>query len=272
MYVTLRRYAEVGVRMYGMIARKVEDGLVPALKGQPGFRCYCAFVSEDGDGVPVTAFDDRERAVLADGQVRAWVRDNLRDLVPDPPEVSAGQCGVAEVARERSAGQRQPPFVVVREYADLGPAEETGEVVRRHAPPIIAGSPGFRAVYAFGDERDPSRGAIVTLFDTRTDALRSHERSARVFREEAGGVAPSPPRVASRGGRSSSPRPTRPRAGRSRARRDHARDRSRAAGTGCGPAHSPWPPTLGGGGRGRRRGRARARSARGSPGRPPRPA
>src|SRR4051794_37021168 len=48
MYVTLRRYAEVGVRMYQIVARNVEEGLLPMLKCQPGFRCYCAFVSEDG--------------------------------------------------------------------------------------------------------------------------------------------------------------------------------------------------------------------------------
>ena len=88
------------------------------------------------------------------------------------------------------------PYVVVREFDNLGAVEETREVIRRHTLPVVTGSPGFRAVYAFGDERDPSRGAIVTLFGTRTDALRSHERSARVFREEAGGVAPTPPRAA----------------------------------------------------------------------------
>jgi hypothetical protein len=38
MYVTLRRYAEVGARMYEIRARKVEQGMVPLLKGQPGFQ------------------------------------------------------------------------------------------------------------------------------------------------------------------------------------------------------------------------------------------
>src|SRR5688500_16148705 len=128
MYVTLRRYPEVGARMYEMIARKAQEGLVPMLRGQPGFRCYCAFVSEDGDGLSVTGFDDREQATLADEAVRRWVRDNLRDLVPDPPEVSAGECGIAEVVRELGAGQRQPPFVTVREFVDLGPVETTCEV------------------------------------------------------------------------------------------------------------------------------------------------
>ena len=199
MYVTLRRYAEVGARMYEMIARKVEEGLVPTLKGQPGFRSYCAFVSEDGDGLSVTVFDERAQAARANERVRGWGRANLRDLLPDRPEVIAGECGIAEVSPDRHAGRgrRQPPYVAVREFRYLGPAqEETGGIVRRRALPAITGSPGFRAVYMFRDEREPSRGASVALFDTRADALRSHERSMQALREAAGGVATTPPRAA----------------------------------------------------------------------------
>ena len=194
MYVTLRRYAGVGARMYEVIFRKVEAGLVPMLKGRPGFRGYCAFLSEDGDGVSVTVVDGREQATTANEQARGWVRANLRDLVPDPPEVAAGECGIAEVSPGWLAGQ--PPYVVVREFNNLGPVEETREVIRRHALPVITGSPGFRAVYMFRDEQEPSRGATVALFDTRADALRSHERSLQVLREKAAEVAPTPPRAA----------------------------------------------------------------------------
>ena len=196
MYVTLRRYAEVGARMYEVIFRKVESGLVPMLKGQPGFRCYCAFVSGDGDGLSVTVFDGRAQAAWANERVRGWGRANLRDLLPDRPEVIAGECGIAEVSGERRADQGQPPVVVVREFGNLGPVEETREIVRRHTLPIVTGSPGFRAVYMFRDERDQSRGATVALFDTRAEALRSHKRSMQALRGTAGDMAPPPPRVA----------------------------------------------------------------------------
>ena len=88
----------------------------------------------------------------------------------------------------------QPPIVVVREFADLGPVEKTREIVRRHALPVITGSPGFRAVYVFGDEQE--RAATVALFDTRAEALRSHKRSMQALRGTAGDMAPTPPRVA----------------------------------------------------------------------------
>ena len=37
----------------------------------------------------------------------------------------------------------------------------------------------------------------MTLFDTRRDAMHAHEQSVRVFRENAGGMAPTLLRVAS---------------------------------------------------------------------------
>jgi heme-degrading monooxygenase HmoA len=196
-YVTLRRYAEIGARMYEVVFRKVEAGLVPMLKARPGFRSYCALLNEEGEGVSVTAFDDRESAARANEEVFGWVEANLRDLLPDPPEVIAGECGLAEAAPERGGGhgQRQPPFVVVREFADLGPPEGAREAARRLALPLIAGSPGFRSVCLFRDEREPSRAAMVALFDTRAEALRAHERSMQALRDEAGSAAWPQPRV-----------------------------------------------------------------------------
>ena len=86
---------------------------------------------------------------------------------------------------------------MVREFADLGPAEGAREAARRLALPLIAGSPGFRSVCLFRDEREPARAAMVALFDTRAGALQAHEGSMRTLRETAaaGGEAWPPPRV-----------------------------------------------------------------------------
>jgi heme-degrading monooxygenase HmoA len=67
--------------------------------------------------------------------------------------------------------------------------------VSEHALPLITGAPGFRGFYAFRDEADPSRAVSVTLFDSREDALRSHERVVEVMREQLGEMAYRPPRV-----------------------------------------------------------------------------
>ena len=51
------RDAEVGVRMYGMIARKVEDGLVPALKGQRLFNDMKSWWQADAPGEVEGGYD-----------------------------------------------------------------------------------------------------------------------------------------------------------------------------------------------------------------------
>jgi heme-degrading monooxygenase HmoA len=67
--------------------------------------------------------------------------------------------------------------------------------VSGHALPLITGAPGFRGFYAFRDDADPNRAVSVTLFDSREDALRSHERVVEVMRERLGEMAYRPPRV-----------------------------------------------------------------------------
>ena len=72
--------------------RRTRDHLVPLVEGRPGFRGYCAFVTERGDAaVSVSVFDDRDTAVDAHQRVRQWVEANMRDLMPEQPAVRAGE-------------------------------------------------------------------------------------------------------------------------------------------------------------------------------------
>ena len=192
MHVTLRRYADAGARV-DEIGRKVEQGLVPILRDQEGFRLYGAFASEAGDAVSISVFDRQEQGAQAHERARGWVQAELRDLLPDPPEVFAGETGFAELSPGLRDGAR--PFVVIRKFEGLGPMEATREVVRKHTAPVITGSPGFLAFLNFRDSPTGTRGAVVTLFDTRDNAIRSHERIVAVLREHGSGVVPAPSRV-----------------------------------------------------------------------------
>jgi hypothetical protein len=88
MFVVVRKYA-AGDRPEE-IARRVGEGLIPVLRAQPGFRAYYAFVSEDGHPVSVSVCDSREAATRSNDRAGAWVAANMRDLIPDPPEVLLG--------------------------------------------------------------------------------------------------------------------------------------------------------------------------------------
>ena len=66
--------------------------------------------------------------------------------------------------------------------------------MREHVFLTITGASGFRGYYALIDERDASRAASVSLFDTREHAMAAQERVVAVMREHR--IAPNPPSIA----------------------------------------------------------------------------
>jgi hypothetical protein len=189
-YVTIRKYADKGGLM-DRLAPQVRDGLVPQLKRAPGFKGYCAFASEDGHVASVSVFDDRQSAMRANEEVRGWVASNLRDALPDPPEVLAGEALLHKEADVQSGGQGM--FAAVRVWDGVGSKDEVLPMVREHVFPVITGAPGFRGYYTFLDERDARRGVSASLFDTREHAMAAQERVVAAMRERR--IAPNPPSV-----------------------------------------------------------------------------
>ena len=99
MYVTIRKYADKGALIEGLVPR-VRDGFVPLLRRAAGFKGYCAFASEDGHVVSVTIFSDRQTALRVEDQVREWVVSVMRDrqIAPNPPRIMAGQAVIIAAA------------------------------------------------------------------------------------------------------------------------------------------------------------------------------
>ena len=191
MFVTIRKYADKGALIEGLVPR-VRDGFVPLLRRAAGFKGYCAFTSEDGHIVSITIFDDRLSALRANDQVREWVVSNLRDLLPNPPEVTEGEALLYDVSKlQRDSGSAM--FATVRMYEGVGSKEEVLPLVREHVFLTITGASGFRGYYALLDEQDTSHGVSVSLFDTRQNAMEANERVVSVMRDRR--IAPNPPRV-----------------------------------------------------------------------------
>ena len=191
MYAMVRKYAGKG-GLLDRLAPQVRDGLVPMLRRAPGFKGYCAFASEDGHLISVSVFDDRQSAVRANEQARGWVVSNLGGLLPDPPEVLAGEALLHEVSRPQGGGGAEM-FATIRVYEGVGPEEEVLPWVREHVFLTITGAPGFRGYYAFLDERDASWGVSASLFDTREHAMEANRWVLEVMRDRS--IAPNPPSV-----------------------------------------------------------------------------
>jgi hypothetical protein len=192
MHAMVRKYSGKG-RLLDGLAPKVRDGLVPLLRQAPAFRSYCCFASEDGHLVSVSVFDDRPTADAANAKAREWVAANLRDALPDPPEVLAG-----EVRRQLSGqaqGGAEGAYVVIRQYDGVRSIERLTALADEHVLPVIRQAPGLWGHYTFTSGQDQGRVVAVSVFEGRENAMRVSERVVGIMREKARELAREPPRV-----------------------------------------------------------------------------
>ncbi|MEU2449675.1 hypothetical protein ABZ605_06420 [Streptomyces sp. NPDC012765] len=89
MYAAVRRYE--GVTDPAEAGRLVDEGFVPIMRQVPGFVAY--YWVDAGDGVMVSTSVFRDRAGIDESIARAaqFVRDNLAQFLPNPPQVTAGE-------------------------------------------------------------------------------------------------------------------------------------------------------------------------------------
>src|SRR5690242_20096003 len=90
MYVILRKTGLVGSPEQAV--ERARDHIVPLVQSRPGFRGYCALVTEQREmAYSVSIFEDKLSAIEAHQRVRHWTKAYMRDLTPDGPETVAGE-------------------------------------------------------------------------------------------------------------------------------------------------------------------------------------
>jgi hypothetical protein len=89
MYTVIRRYQDVADTTE--VARRAVEEFAPQLRDQPGFQGY--WVIDAGDGVlaTITVFENEEAAVESSAAAATWVQENIANLVPSPPRITAGE-------------------------------------------------------------------------------------------------------------------------------------------------------------------------------------
>ncbi|MFD9479337.1 MULTISPECIES: hypothetical protein [Streptomyces] len=89
MYAAVRRYE--GVTDPAEAGRIVDEGFVPIVRQVSGFVAY--FWIDAGGGVMVSTSVFRDRAGADESVERAaqFVRENLAQFLPNPPQVTAGK-------------------------------------------------------------------------------------------------------------------------------------------------------------------------------------
>jgi hypothetical protein len=91
-YGVMRRFSctsENAVR----IAARVREGLVPIFGATPGFASFALLIESGRDrgGASLSAFADRAAAEAGNRQALAWVKENVGELLTQPPEVLLGE-------------------------------------------------------------------------------------------------------------------------------------------------------------------------------------
>ncbi|WFB10523.1 hypothetical protein LRS74_28440 [Streptomyces sp. LX-29] len=93
MYAVVRRYE--GVTDPAEAGRRVDEGFVPLLRQVPGFVAYYWIDAGGGVMVSMSVFEDQAGAEESIKRAADFVRDNLASLLPNPPQVTAGQVAAA---------------------------------------------------------------------------------------------------------------------------------------------------------------------------------
>ncbi|MFJ9643972.1 hypothetical protein ACWEPM_17375 [Streptomyces sp. NPDC004244] len=89
MYAAVRRYE--GVTDAAEAARIVQDGFVPLMRQVTGFVAYYWVDAGNGVMVSTSVFEDRSGVDESIARAADFVRDHLASLLPNPPQVMAGE-------------------------------------------------------------------------------------------------------------------------------------------------------------------------------------
>ena len=88
MWATVRRYE--GVTDSDEAAKRVREGFVPLIRDHQGFVAYYWMDAGDGVMFSTSVFEDQADEEDSNRMAADWVKENIADLLPNPPAITAG--------------------------------------------------------------------------------------------------------------------------------------------------------------------------------------
>jgi hypothetical protein len=95
MYAVVRRYE--GVTDPQKVAQLAEEGFVPIISEMPGFVAYYHVDAGDGVIVSTSVFEHKDAEEQSTFRAGELVQEHLAPLLPNPPQVTAGEVDVYKV-------------------------------------------------------------------------------------------------------------------------------------------------------------------------------
>ena len=95
-YAVIRRY-HVKTGATGEIAQRARSGFVPIISQTPGFVAWYLIDTGKDTLVAVSIFKDQAGAQESTKRAAQWIKQNLAELIPNPPDITAGAVIVQKV-------------------------------------------------------------------------------------------------------------------------------------------------------------------------------
>ena len=96
MHVAIRRY-QMDPASFDEVNRQVNEGFIPIIKDADGFLAYYVVDAGAGEIATVSVFEDQAGAEESIRTAADWIRQNLATLLPNPPEITAGEVVAQEL-------------------------------------------------------------------------------------------------------------------------------------------------------------------------------
>ena len=92
MYIAMRRYE--GVSDSQKVRQLVDEGFVPIISEMPGFVAFYWVDAGDGVVASTSVYEHKHAEEQSNIEAREFVQKHLAPLMPNPPQVTAGEVGV----------------------------------------------------------------------------------------------------------------------------------------------------------------------------------
>ena len=92
MYIATRRYE--GVSDSQKVRQLVDEGFVPIISEMPGFVAFYWVDAGDGVVASTSVYEHKDAEEQSNIEAREFVQEHLAPLMPNPPQVTAGEVGV----------------------------------------------------------------------------------------------------------------------------------------------------------------------------------
>jgi hypothetical protein len=187
MFASIRRY-RLGQGSIEDLTRRVDEGFVNEISGQPGFVSYEFMDCGNDEIMTVSIFRDADGAEASRDMAQRWTDENLTDFEFTRIEPLRGEILVSRAARDMlepgHAGGAEKSANVRRYRLKVGSVGDLMHIVDTLFTDRIAEIDGFEAYHAL----DCGDGQLITisLFRDESGADESNERSKQFVREELG--------------------------------------------------------------------------------------